>query len=55
MTLIINKSRTLVPKSGKVIKHVSHMEKKGIDMVKDIAKQFGQQSKKMKPKKIYFR
>jgi len=55
MTLIINKSRMLKPKEGKVIKHVSHLEKKGIEMVKSIAKEFGQQSKKMKPKKMYFR
>jgi len=55
MTLIINKSRHLVPKTGKIIRHVSHMEKKGIEMVKDIAKQFGETSKKIKPKKIIFR
>lgn len=55
MTLIINKSRALKPKIGKIIKHVSHLEQKGIDMVKSIAKEFGQQSKKNKPKKMYFR
>ncbi len=55
MTLIINKSKFLSPKPGKVIRPISHMENKSIDMVKTIAKQFGQQSKKNKPKKIYFR
>lgn len=54
MSLIINKSKALKPKEGKVIKHVSHLEKKGIEMVKSIAKEFGQQSKKNKPKKIFF-
>jgi hypothetical protein len=55
MAIIINKSKILTPKQGKIIKHISHIEKKGIDMVKSIAKQFGEQSKKNKPKKIYFR
>ncbi len=54
MPLIINKSRVLKPKEGKVIKHVANPEKKVIDMVKSIAKDFGKQSKKHKPKKMYF-
>lgn len=55
MTLILNKSKSLKPKSGKEIRYISHIEKKGIEMVKNIAKQFGEQSKKMKPKKMLFR
>ena len=55
MTLIINKSKILQPKVGKVIRHVGETEKKVIDMVKSIAKQFGEQSKKQKPKKIIIR
>lgn len=55
MTMIINKSKILKPNGGKEIRYISHMEKKGIDMVKSIAKQFGLESKKQKPKKILFR
>jgi hypothetical protein len=55
MSLIINKSKSLKPKQGKEIRYISHVEQKGIELVKSIAKQFGEQSKKNKPKKIYFR
>jgi hypothetical protein len=55
MTLIVNKSRALKPKVGRVIKNIGYVEQKGIDMVKEIAKSFGEQSKKQKPKKMYFR
>ena len=55
MTMIINKSKMLTPKQGKIIKNVGHVEQKATQMVKDIAKSFGLQSKKMKPKKMMFR
>lgn len=55
MGLVLNKGRILKPNNGKEIRYISHIEKKGIDMVKNIAKEFGLQSKKQKPKKIIFR
>lgn len=55
MVLIINKAKSLIKKEGKEIRYISHVESKGIEMVKNIAKQFGEQSKKNKPKKMYFR
>jgi len=55
MALILNRSKMLKPNRGKEIRYISHIEKKSIDLVKSIAKQFGEQSKKQKPKKIYFR
>ena len=55
MPIILNKSKMLKPNNGKEIRYISNIEKKGIDMVKNIAKEFGQQSKKNKPKKMFFR
>ena len=55
MTLIIGKSKPLVPRGVKVIKHIGHPEQKAIEITKQIAKSFGDQSKKMKPKKIIIR
>lgn len=55
MGLVINKAKSLIKKPGNEIRYISHVEKKGIEMVKEIAKSFGDQSKKNKPKKIYFR
>lgn len=55
MALILNKSRMLKPNNGKEIRYISHVEQKGIDMVKNIAKQFGEQAKKNKPKKMKLR
>lgn len=55
MSLVINKAKSLIKKDGKEIRYISYVEKKGIEMVKSIAKQFGEQSKKNKPKKMYFR
>lgn len=55
MPVILGKSRPLTPKGIKEIKVMSHIEKRGIKLVEDIAKSFGQQSKKMKPKKIFYR
>jgi hypothetical protein len=55
MGVILGKSKALVPRPMKEIRHVGHAEKKATQMAIDIAKQFGQQSKKMKPKKIIFR
>lgn len=55
MGVILGKSKALVPKPMKEIKYIGHVEKRATQMAVDIAKQFGQQSKKMKPKKIIFR
>lgn len=55
MGLILGKSKPLVPRGVKVIKVVGHPEQKYTEMVTNIAKQFGQQSKKVKPKKVIFR
>ncbi len=55
MGLILGKSKALVPKNVKVIKHTGHPEANAIKMVTGIAKAFGQQSKKSKPKKIILR
>ena len=55
MGLILGKSKALVPKGVKVIKHVGHPEANAIKLTTDIAKAFGQQSKKIKPKKIILR
>lgn len=55
MTLILNKSRMLKPNNGKEIRYITNIEKKGIDMVKKIAKDFGIQSKRKKPSKIIIR
>jgi hypothetical protein len=55
MTLILGKSKALKPKPGKEIRHVGELEQKAIAMTKEIAKQFGVQSKQMKPKKMIFR
>ena len=55
MGVVLGKSRSLKPKPMKEIRYIGHPEKKATQMAIDIAKQFGQQSKKMKPKKIIFR
>ena len=55
MGLVLGKSKALVPKGVKVIKHVGHPENNAVKMVTEIAKAFGQQSKKTKPKKIILR
>jgi hypothetical protein len=55
MPVIVGKSRPLVPRGVKVIKVISSPEKKYTDLAIDIAKSFGQQSKKLKPKKIIIR
>lgn len=55
MPIILNKSKALVPKTGKEIRYISHIEQKGIELVKQIAKAFGEQSKKNKPKKFLLR
>lgn len=55
MGVILGKSRALKPKPMREIRYIGHAEKKVTQMAIDIAKQFGQQSKKMKPKKIMFR
>lgn len=51
MGLTIGKSKALVPKPGKVIRHVGFTEQKAIELTKAIAKDFGEQSKKNPPKK----
>lgn len=55
MPVIVGKSRPLKPVGVKVIKHTNDIEKKYTEMVVGIAKEFGQQSKKLKPKKIIIR
>lgn len=55
MGLILGKSKALVPKGIKIIKHTGSAEKSSIKLATDIAKSFGLQSKKMKPKKIIMR
>lgn len=55
MTLILGKSKALKPQPGKEIRHVGELEKKAIEMTTKIAKDFGLQSKQLKPKKIIFR
>jgi len=55
MPIILGKSKPLVPRNVKVIKHVGHPEANAIKLTTEIAKAFGQQSKKMKPKKIIIR
>jgi hypothetical protein len=55
MTLILGKSKALVPRNVKVIKHIGHTEAQAIELTKQIAKAFGQQSAKQKPKKIIIR
>lgn len=54
MGLILGKSKALKPKNVKVIKHIGSTEANAIKLTTDIAKAFGQQSKKMKPKKMFF-
>jgi len=55
MGLIIGKSKALKPKPMKEIKALVSPEKKATEIAIEIAKSFGQQSKKMKPKKIMIR
>ncbi len=55
MPLILGKSRPLVPRNVKVIKVTSDPQKTAISVAKQIAKDFGQISKKMKPKKFILR
>lgn len=55
MPVILGKSKALVPRGIKEIKYIGHIEKKATDMAVRIAKEFGEQSKKIKPKKVFFR
>ena len=55
MPLIIGKSKALVPKNVKVIKINTDPEKNAISVAKQIAKDFGQIAKKIKPKKFILR
>lgn len=57
MGVVLGKSKSLTPKGVREIRHVGNIEKKGIELFKNIAKQFGEQSKKNKPKKlkVFFR
>ncbi len=55
MGLVLGKSKALVPKKGKIIKHISNPEANAIKLTTEIAKSFGQQAKKMKPKKFILR
>ena len=55
MSLILGKSKALIPKGIKEIRHIGSTEKRAIEMTKAIAKSFGLQSKKMKPKKMIIR
>lgn len=55
MPLVLGKSTSLRP--GKGIREIRYknVEKNGIEIAKGIAKEFGKQSKKMKPKKFVLR
>jgi hypothetical protein len=55
MGLILGKSKALKPKPMKEIKALVSPEKKATEIAVQIAKAFGQQSKKMKPKKFILR
>ena len=55
MGVILGKSKALKPHPMKIIKHVGHPEANAIKLTTEIAKSFGLQSKKQKPKKIIFR
>lgn len=55
MGVILGKSKSLKPSGTKEIRYLGHPEKKAIKLATDIAKSFGLQSKKMKPKKIILR
>jgi hypothetical protein len=55
MPVILGKSKPLVPRGVRVIKYVGHPEANAIKLTTQIAKAFGQQSKKIKPKKIIIR
>jgi hypothetical protein len=55
MGIILGKSRPLVPRPMKEIRYIGHPERKATQMAHEIAKQFGIQSKKAKPKKIMVR
>jgi hypothetical protein len=55
MGLILGKSKALKPKGVKEIKVLSSPEKKATELAVRIAKSFGEQSKKYKPKKMFFR
>ena len=50
MGLTIGKSKSLVPRPGKVIRHIGYTEQRAIEMTKQIAKDFGEQSKRQSPK-----
>ncbi len=56
MPVILNKSKFITPRLMKEAKQMGNMEKKALQMSVEIAKQFGEQTKKTKQKKkIYFR
>jgi hypothetical protein len=55
MPLILGKSKTLRPNNPKEIRYVGSPENKAIQLTKEIARQFGLQSKKVKPKKFILR
>jgi len=55
MPVILGKSRPLKPGDGIREIRYRNVEKNGIDLAKGIAREFGKQSKKMKPKKFLLR
>ena len=55
MGVVLGKSKSLTPKPMKEIRYLGHPEKNAIKLTTDIAKSFGAQSKKAKPKKIILR
>jgi len=55
MGIVLGKSKSLIPKPMKEIKYTNKTENNAIKLATNIAKSFGQQSKKIKPKKIIFR
>lgn len=54
MPVILNRSKALTPKPMKEIRY-KNVEKKALQMSKQIAREFGEQSKKKKIKTIIYR
>jgi hypothetical protein len=55
MPVILGKSKSLKPGEGIREIRYRNVEQNGIELAKNIAREFGQQSKKMKPKKFLIR
>lgn len=55
MPLILGKSKALKPNGVREIKVKCNPERSAIELTKQIAKSFGEQAKKIKPKKFLLR